>query len=383
MGASIIFNLQGALQAAVKMAGAASQHVCAKYVRTYLEHGGINTSGRPGLARQYTTYLPTIGYSHIASIGNTDAQTAFTNSGARPGDIAVYQKPGEPMAPGHICMWTGSQWVSDFRQNHMSVYRSRGNVNAHIFRFTGEINNHPIDLTDLPDGSMGGPQSLNDLNKENLLAQCPPDINFKGMWMRYTLKAGARSPIMRNFMGGASSEFADSGWSGEMSELAGSDAVEKAMQLIAHEECGVDYSAPLKEDFKKGYKLDGEKYKTYGWGQMYNWNGTAVLQDIKSYWTEPELRDEFRKMVTREVSQVKATGLPFTDNQIAVLSHRLHFGPGAFNYVISKIKSLGRIPTPDEYRHIALSYCQSCSNWNLYGKGWTNGVNREASYWGT
>lgn len=367
------------------MAGAASQHACARYVRTFLEHGGIDTSGRPLHAREYTMYLPKIGFTHIATVNTNESQAEFTSSAARPGDIAVYQKPGMGTShSGHICMWTGERWVSDFWQNRMGVYPSP--VNAHIFRFTGEVNNYPIDLDGLPDGMAGGfgsPQTLYDLNAETLLAKCPEEINFKGMWMRYTVQAGAHSPAMRDFMGGAGGAYSDEGWSGEMNELAGSDAVEKAMQLIAHEECGVDWNAPLKSDFMEGYKLDGEKYKTYGWGQVYNWNGSAVLEQIKPYWTEPELRDEFRKTVTREVSTVKATGLPFTDNQIAVLSHRLHFGPAAFNHVISEIKSLGRIPSADEYRHMALSYCRKCSNWDLYGKGWTNGVNREASYWST
>jgi hypothetical protein len=161
------------------------------------------------------TYLPTIGFSHVATVSETNAQTQFTNNVAKPGDIAVYMKPGAPTEPGHICMWTGNQWVSDFKQAHMSVYRSRGNVQAHIFRYTGEINNHPIDLDAgmmamASDISITGGGTISDLNAATLEAACP-DIEFKGMWMRYQLRLGMRTPTMQKFIGSATTEFGDYG----------------------------------------------------------------------------------------------------------------------------------------------------------------------------
>ena len=377
------FNVQGAVQSLIARSSASSQHMCAKFVRMAMESGGLSTATRPNWAWKYISWLPSQGWSLVGAVNTNEAQAEFTKSVAKPGDIAVYQKPGAGQSqPGHICMYSGSQWISDFRQNRMGVYSSP--VQAYVFRYTGEISNAPIDISGLDgfgDGGTGSPGGFEELNSQTLAAKCPEHIEFKGMWMRYQLQAGEKSSIMREFSNGAGGAFADSGWDGSMSELAGSDAVEKAMRLMAFEECGQSLDAPLPQKMLVGYQLKGESFKTYGFGQVYNWNGTKKLQDIKPVWTEAELRDEFRKMATREIQQAKSIGLPFSDNQLAVLAHRYHFGPAAFNDLAKRMKALGRIPTADEYREMALAYCRSCSNWNLYGKGWTNGVNREASHW--
>lgn len=377
-----MFNIQGAVQSLIARSGASSQHACARFVRMAMESGGLSTATRPNWAWKYIQWLPTQGWSLVGNVKTNEAQAEWTQSSARPGDIAVYQKPGVGSSqPGHICMYTGGQWISDFRQNRMGVYSSP--VNAYIFRYTGEVNNAPISLDgiEMGDGGTGGPTTFEELNTETLAAKCPEDVEFKGMWMRYHLILGEKSPVIQQFMNNAGGSGPDAGWDGTMSELSGSDAVEKAMRLMAFEECGQNLDAPLPQKMLQGYQLQGEGFKTYGFGQVYNWNGTKKLQDIKSVWTEAELRDEFRKMATREVQQAQSIGLPFTDNQLAVLAHRYHFGPAAFNDLARRMKSLGRVPSADEYREMALAYCRSCKNWNLYGKGWTNGVNREASHW--
>lgn len=377
------FNIQGAVQSLIARSGASSQHACARFVRMAMESGGLSTSTRPNWAWKYIQWLPTQGWSLVGNAKTNESQAEWTRSEARPGDVAVYQKPGAGSSqPGHICMYTGNQWISDFRQNRMGVYANP--VNAYIFRYTGEVSNAPISLDGIEmsggDGSSGA--TFEELNAETLAAKCPEDVEFKGVWMRYHLILGARSPIMQEFMSNAGSTSPDSpGWDGNMTELSGSDAVEKAMRLMAFEECGQNLDAPLPQKMLVGYQLKGEGFKTYGFGQVYNWNGTKKLQDIKPVWTEAELRDEFRKMATREVQQAQSIGLPFTDNQLAVLAHRYHFGPAAFKDLARRMKELGRIPTAEEYREMALAYCRSCKNWNLYGKGWTNGVNREASHW--
>lgn len=117
---------------------------CARAVRTYLERGGINTSGRPNLARQYVNYLPTIGFSLVTTLtGGNNVTDSWTSSSAKPGDIAVYKKPGLPNEPGHICIFNGSRWVSDFYQQHMNVYSGR-TLTAYIFRWTGKIDYNAI-----------------------------------------------------------------------------------------------------------------------------------------------------------------------------------------------------------------------------------------------
>lgn len=113
-------------------AGGSSKHACAKYVRMAIEAGGLSTNGRPNWAWKYIDYLPNIGFKFIDLV---DA-SYNTKSGKyipEPGDIAVYQKNGNPSVPGHICMWTGAEWASDFKQPRMLVYK--GTKYAYIFRF--------------------------------------------------------------------------------------------------------------------------------------------------------------------------------------------------------------------------------------------------------
>ena len=102
---------------------------CAKKVREMLEAGGINTNGHPVSAYQYAGFLPKIGFRHIATLKTKSEQASWTSSNARPGDIAVMAH-GEH---GHICMWCGRQWISDFKQNSMWVYSGDGT--CAIFRF--------------------------------------------------------------------------------------------------------------------------------------------------------------------------------------------------------------------------------------------------------
>jgi hypothetical protein len=102
---------------------------CARYVRTAIEAGGLSTEGRPASACQYVNFLPTIGFTQIEKITGKVKQYNWSLKNANPGDIAVmnYGKHG------HICMWDGKNWVSDFRQNNMWVYKGDGE--CVIFRY--------------------------------------------------------------------------------------------------------------------------------------------------------------------------------------------------------------------------------------------------------
>jgi len=109
-----------------------SLHACAKYVRMGIEAGGVSTSGRPNWAWKYINYLPTIGFKFIDKVDNS-YQGERGPYKPEPGDIAVYTKGGDKSVPGHICMWTGAEWASDFRQRNMIVYSNT--KQAYIFRF--------------------------------------------------------------------------------------------------------------------------------------------------------------------------------------------------------------------------------------------------------
>lgn len=82
---------------------------CAKYVRTAMEAGGLETSGRPVSAKDYGPFLTGKGFKAVAKDGYTP----------QAGDIIVLQPTDTSSEHGHIAMYSGSEWVSDFKQKDM------------------------------------------------------------------------------------------------------------------------------------------------------------------------------------------------------------------------------------------------------------------------
>jgi hypothetical protein len=80
---------------------------CARYVRIAMEAGGANTDGRPNSARYYAPTLERIGYEKMDPIPDEYQM----------GDVMVFDPPyPEKCIHGHIQMWDGEKWGSDFRQ---------------------------------------------------------------------------------------------------------------------------------------------------------------------------------------------------------------------------------------------------------------------------
>ena len=127
------WNIQDSVKYISQHAEPKSIGKCARYVRTAMEAGGLSTDGRPGSAYQYKGFLPKLGFTAIGDIHGKDAQRNWTNSKAQVGDISVMEH-GEH---GHICMWNGSKWVSDFAQNNMWPYKGDGTCT--IFRYGGKV----------------------------------------------------------------------------------------------------------------------------------------------------------------------------------------------------------------------------------------------------
>lgn len=126
------WDINSACNWIIQNSHSSSQHQCARYVRMAIEAGGISTNGRPGWAWQYVKYLPTIGFKCINYVDRDNNGVNGSYTPAK-GDIAVYTKGVDTSVPGHICMWTGSQWISDFKQHNMIVYQNT--PKAYIFRF--------------------------------------------------------------------------------------------------------------------------------------------------------------------------------------------------------------------------------------------------------
>ncbi|EAK6855071.1 hypothetical protein DAG40_07695 [Campylobacter coli] len=79
---------------------------------------GYPLSGWPVAAADYINFLPKYGF--------TPVQGRATQISPEVGDISITQRFGNHKY-GHIAIWNGSNWISDFKQNSVSIYRD---VNA-------------------------------------------------------------------------------------------------------------------------------------------------------------------------------------------------------------------------------------------------------------
>lgn len=100
-----------------------SSHLCAKAVRMAMEAGGLNTTGRPNYGGNYGPFLQKHGWSEVKGT-------------PQKGDIAV-TKPHGTHSMGHISMYDGQKWISDFVQRDKFVYSSANDSNTTIYRYQG------------------------------------------------------------------------------------------------------------------------------------------------------------------------------------------------------------------------------------------------------
>ena len=99
-------------------AGRSSLHKCARYVRQALEAGGLDTSGHPVDAKNYGPFLRSKGFTRVDTDGYQPQK----------GDVAVLPANKRSDA-GHVTMYDGKKWVSDFVQRDMFAgpsYRASG-----------------------------------------------------------------------------------------------------------------------------------------------------------------------------------------------------------------------------------------------------------------
>ncbi len=82
-----------------------SKGKCATYIRLALAAGGVKLQTYPVSAKDYGSYLKTAGFA--ANLGDD----------VLPGDIVVIQSPNAKHPDGHIAMYDGTRWISDFYQN--------------------------------------------------------------------------------------------------------------------------------------------------------------------------------------------------------------------------------------------------------------------------
>jgi len=106
------------LENAVKEHPHTSQKLCATYVREAIAAGGIDfdKKDRPpsGSAKDYGPTLEKYGFD---AVPNTNGHQDYPPNGYTPqaGDVVVIQSTSTS-PDGHMAMYSGKQWISDFKQ---------------------------------------------------------------------------------------------------------------------------------------------------------------------------------------------------------------------------------------------------------------------------
>ena len=118
-------DMDKAVQHLISHANAKSTGWCARYVANALQAGGFSFQ-RQGSAYLYHTngVLKGMGYREIRK-----------PSSFRKGDITVTERNSR-WEYGHIAMWSGSIWISDFRQTSEFVY-AYNQPPVHYYRYGG------------------------------------------------------------------------------------------------------------------------------------------------------------------------------------------------------------------------------------------------------
>lgn len=98
-----------------------SRNMCALYVER-----AINAGGQPAFI------LPAWGYAYVLPYMGFD-EVESNNYKPQKGDIVVFPKVKNHIW-GHIAMWNGKQWVSDFRQKGLVVAKEYNSNQCNYFR---------------------------------------------------------------------------------------------------------------------------------------------------------------------------------------------------------------------------------------------------------
>lgn len=117
------WNPDNAAKYATEHAEPKSAGLCALYVRKAINAGGIPLWSC-GSAWRYNKVLSILNFQEVA-----------TGEELKVGDIVVFQPIGGRKY-GHIAIWNGTQWVSDFKQRNFIVHSdyTKEGAEYHIYR---------------------------------------------------------------------------------------------------------------------------------------------------------------------------------------------------------------------------------------------------------
>lgn len=155
-----------------KTAGASTSHKCATNVREALEKSGFTTSDGETISNKYVkNNLAESAYMYDSNgiLEDVGFKKIDPNTSPIPGDIEVFGRTNG-IKHGHIQVFNGDHWVSDFHQSGGSKYRpygspglKYGNMVPSLYRYDPNTENlKPENVGDSsPDGSGSSTSSTN------------------------------------------------------------------------------------------------------------------------------------------------------------------------------------------------------------------------------
>ena len=364
------WNINNAIKALIKNSSTSSQHQCAKYVRIAIEAGGVSTAGRPVAAKDYRSFLPRIGFSFIGSITGKSNQANWTKNNARPGDIAVM----EHGQYGHICMFSGKQWISDFKQNNMWVYGGDGK--CYIFRYDGVIDgtlgaymdinstglkyNVPLDfqqdhklmksfgnakynlVNEIIEylGDFNNPMN-NDIQYENEITMDESSISesivSSGMFWASDINNSIIDDIFNNSIS------IDDMKNVNIGPITSCGLSKAMVMMISKYETGHEYGYKMTNKDLNGYDLgDAHGHKTFGYGLLFHPTSKTYMDSIKKRWNQQELEQLYLLSLKKYSDKVRSWASSIkpnlNQNQIdAITCASYNFGIGFLNSPICKL----------------------------------------------
>ena len=125
--ADYTFDKEKAVAYVTEHAEAKSKTWCAWYVMRAMQEGGCPIYLLP--AYGYSWLLPRMGFIELGR----------ENYVPQKGDLIVFPAVGKHIW-GHIQMWNGEQWVSDFKQRNMIPAKDYHKTKWQIFRYNKHSN---------------------------------------------------------------------------------------------------------------------------------------------------------------------------------------------------------------------------------------------------
>lgn len=315
-----MFNIQAAISrmygsglAYIGTVGPKSKGRCAAAVRQFIEAGGISTAGRPVSAYQYKAYLPSIGFNCVATIFGRAEQAAWSNTYGKPGDIAVMDH-GEH---GHICMWNGREWVSDFFQgNRMWVYSGDGA--CYVFRYNG------VTIPGLVPFNIQAP-----ITQSRIPQTAPEGVKLKRLWSMYAKKGTYTTNTSNSFSPTGELITAMSTPTNINASIPG-----EIVNFICKKETGKSYGYQMAPKDLNGYNLgDAGGHRTFGYGLLFHPTLNKYMDQVKQSWTQSELESLYIQHINMAAGQVRSwagkAGVNLSPNQVgAIVSAVFNCGPG-------------------------------------------------------